>query len=60
MTIVATTTARRGGTCDNCGTKIAKGEQIWKIATPGRTTSYGNGPGKWCCASCATADARTE
>jgi hypothetical protein len=59
LKVVASAQSRRGGQL-SCGHKARPGDVIHKIDTgdrgEGTTTSYGNGPGQWVCATCAHAD----
>ena len=49
---VATATSKAGGNCDECGIAIGAGHKIYKYATEGSTTGFGNGPGIWVCNWC--------
>lgn len=54
--IVARSTSRHGGRCQQCGRRIAAGGTIVKLdnGDRGGTTSGGNGLGCWVCEACAT------
>ena len=51
--LVASTTSKWGGACVECRRFIRKGDPVHKLATEGKTTRQGQGPGKWVCTSCA-------
>lgn len=52
--LVASTTSKWGGACADCRRHIAIGAPVHKLATTGKTSKHGQGPGKWVCTSCAT------
>jgi hypothetical protein len=57
--VVASAHSKRGGQL-SCGHTARPGDLIVKVDSgdrgEGTTTSYGNGPGQWVCASCAEAE----
>lgn len=63
--IVAVSTSKRGGPCKKCRNYISRHGFIAKVATEGKTTSQGQGPGIWVCEPCSadyewTDDARVD
>ena len=49
---VASSRAKKGGPCPECGIAIGMFNRIYKYATAGSTTKPGNGPGIWVCTFC--------
>lgn len=49
---VATSNAKEGGDCPDCGMAIGMFQRIYKYADEGSTTAQGNGPGVWLCHWC--------
>jgi hypothetical protein len=39
--------------CPGCGNPITVGSRVCKVATEGKTTGMGQGPGRWMHAHCA-------
>jgi hypothetical protein len=51
--LVASTFSKWGGACADCRQHIRIGGEVYKLATTGKTTRHGQGPGKWVCMTCA-------
>jgi len=59
---VASSHAKKGGTCDECGIAIGVFNRIYKYSVVGQsgTTRAGNGPGVWVCGFCHDRQKQSE